>query len=284
MAFPTELSQSLNFSGFVWRARQESNLRPPDPKSGALSAELRARAMWWGVLRCSEPVPASLLSRPPAVAVRADDLTFGDLLLDSLQRVAFAHELGDGHELIPLVVELKNHDVCLAAIHAGMAAEVVDQEIRRCPGVLVVSPAGLLNIHLAVGLVMPPDHLVLAGLAVRMPSSAASVLQRKALERLWQPALATDLHLHATAHACGNRRFHLDLGRYAFVMTAQACPLQSNTACALRQESVRRLLMPGDTHLQKTALASAPGIDFAVRSPAGRTWRAARHVLERRTQ
>ncbi len=54
-----------------WRARRDSNPRPPDPKSGALSTELRARA---ASLPLRGSRPASILP-PPGDAARLGDGT-----------------------------------------------------------------------------------------------------------------------------------------------------------------------------------------------------------------
>jgi hypothetical protein len=95
----------------------------------------------------SSPVPTKQLSRPPSVAVGADYLTFGDLLLEPRKRIALAAERRYVHELIPLVIELKNHNVCLAAVDARMSAEIFDQEVPIDPDLLGVSRTCLRDVR-----------------------------------------------------------------------------------------------------------------------------------------
>ncbi len=199
--------ESRNANEMVWRARQDLNLRPSDPKSDALSVELRALIVCPG---CA--VPSRSLCSPPPVAVGAYYVALGNLPLERLQRVA-SDQNRDIRLFIAQVVEFQHDHVALAAVDARVRTIVLHKKGLVGASLLFVSRTCLLDVRRAMGLVMPPHVFVLAALAGRMPSSAAAIANGKAVERLWQSALATDFHIHAVTTAFGNRHFRLELER-----------------------------------------------------------------------
>lgn len=75
-------------------------------------------------------VDASVSSATMTVAT--DDITLVDLGLDRLPGVAVTNQIGHHGLFVPQVVELKNHQVRLAAIDTPLRAEVFDERSLRC--------------------------------------------------------------------------------------------------------------------------------------------------------
>ena len=126
------------------------------------------------------PPEASALMRTAPVAVGAAHVAFRDLRLDDAPSRVGDHP-GDAVllHLISSMVELENSNVGLAAVHAGVADEVVGDVLPE-PGPLCLAP--LVDprlVHFGVRSVPGPAAIATTPLsAVLGPAAALKVLQR----------------------------------------------------------------------------------------------------------
>ena len=142
---------------FVVRTERETGFEPANLNFGKVALYLlsysRAKVILSGVLL--ELRPAELFGGPTTMAIRAPNITFRDLGLES-RPGEMTHEPRDRTALCRPVamIEFKDDRICLATVDAGMSDEVVENLLTALLAVDLPVSGGALQICWAVPSVM----------------------------------------------------------------------------------------------------------------------------------
>ena len=169
--------------------------------------DVRIRVRTRQDVRCRGAPPPAADGSPTAMAIRADDLTSGDLGVDGPRRGCARDQLRDARRLRAEVIELEDDRVGLAAIDAGVLTKMV--EYLRAQGSLSRQLGGVRLSSVCVA-----SLAEVRGEAGPAPPLQAVPVPIEALDRQVMPATAAKPQLPGLPHAQAPRRNGVSRSRW----------------------------------------------------------------------